>query len=679
MGQNAVRLLRNVLAVATILLLVSTTANATMSTTALPTKETLIKEVSTTIQEREMRSECTGGWYTNNATNRTTCLGWTNTTYAGRSAYIFDTADEVIESHKSSPFDIATEVTVKARFVPTDLTPLVLSHLSPSDKTGEFNSKYYYTGRNITSNELTALKNELLDVPVSVVKGTIVNINRSKIDLSGAPSLSFSIDLTLEKISDARANGKVKFGAHSKYWNVTSKADFDAGVKTDADTLTINGSVIIEKNDSMANWTTGFEETGTPSGWSTYSGLPDYDSTTNVLEGNEALVATSTAFVYHPSYTASGVVVLEMWFYMTPSTYINGLFYESDYPTVERVIIDEAPYTDKINLIASNGQNHGSVALSTDTWYRIKYIRDFTNSKAYLYVYNTSGGLADSLDNGGSGYTMSSGTQYMISAIKTTVWYDRFKIYDNTYQSSGSIASWVNDSKEYGTRWIWLNWTGPKPSGTDISFKVRASDNYFDKNDANITWTDIGNGDSIPISNIIGRYFQWNATLTTNDNTATSQLDEVVVRYEPPRPQNITVKLSGEFDYKENESFVNLTAFVRHTNGSLISNAKANLTVLYPNQTVWKQDEPMSETSLTGVYTWGNNTSTGIPVGIYTAFVKAYYGGDVGYDMIAFHKDPDTARLPVISVADSNFLMTLSLLMNFTLSLALIFVLWRRK
>ncbi len=58
------------------------------------------------------------------------------------------------------------------------------------------------------------------------------------------------------------------------------------------------------------------------------------------------------------------------------------------------------------------------------------------------------------------------------------------------------------------------------PSGTDITFEVRASDTIFLKGDATPAWQDASVLQT-------GRYQQWRATLTTTDSANTPVLHEV--------------------------------------------------------------------------------------------------------------------------------------------------------
>ena len=85
--------------------------------------------------------------------------------------------------------------------------------------------------------------------------------------------------------------------------------------------------------------------------------------------------------------------------------------------------------------------------------------------------------------------------------------------------SPSTIASGVYDTSEVNAGWDLLGWDETLPSGTDITFEVRASDTPFLKDDATPAWQDAS---VLPT----GRYQQWRATLTS-DSLETPILHEV--------------------------------------------------------------------------------------------------------------------------------------------------------
>jgi hypothetical protein len=100
------------------------------------------------------------------------------------------------------------------------------------------------------------------------------------------------------------------------------------------------------------------------------------------------------------------------------------------------------------------------------------------------------------------------------------------------YQSSpGTLASQVLDTGVAGARWDALSWIGTLPSGTTLTFEVRASDTSFAKNAASPSWTAVGGTSPVASGLPAGRYKQWRATLATSDSRQTPTLSEVRIHH----------------------------------------------------------------------------------------------------------------------------------------------------
>ncbi|MFA5629027.1 MAG: hypothetical protein WC958_02025 [Dehalococcoidales bacterium] len=99
------------------------------------------------------------------------------------------------------------------------------------------------------------------------------------------------------------------------------------------------------------------------------------------------------------------------------------------------------------------------------------------------------------------------------------------------FSSPGTITSQVFDSEKSGTRWDAVIWDSTLPVDTDITFEVRASDTPFNKDSGSPSWSSPSGTSPIQTGIPAGRYMQWRATLTTNDNSATPVLEEVRVYY----------------------------------------------------------------------------------------------------------------------------------------------------
>jgi hypothetical protein len=102
---------------------------------------------------------------------------------------------------------------------------------------------------------------------------------------------------------------------------------------------------------------------------------------------------------------------------------------------------------------------------------------------------------------------------------------------ENMYLSSGTIASQVWDTGVPGARWDGLFWDEILESGTDITFKVRASDSPFAKDtpSGTLPWISVGGTSPVTSGLPSGRYMQWQATLTTSDTSKTPTLQAVRV------------------------------------------------------------------------------------------------------------------------------------------------------
>jgi len=98
------------------------------------------------------------------------------------------------------------------------------------------------------------------------------------------------------------------------------------------------------------------------------------------------------------------------------------------------------------------------------------------------------------------------------------------------YVSPGTIASQVLDTGVPGAIWDALFWDETLQSNTDITFEVRASDTYFEKDATEPSWIGLGTADSPILSGLpSGQYKQWRATLNTSDTSETPILHEVRV------------------------------------------------------------------------------------------------------------------------------------------------------
>lgn len=137
-----------------------------------------------------------------------------------------------------------------------------------------------------------------------------------------------------------------------------------------------------------------------------------------------------------------------------------------------------------------------------------------------------------------SGFTMSSefyiAFNVDMSHINDQLYIDDVEMVTSGYQyySAGTIASQVLDTGADATGWNRLDWGETLPSGTDITFEVRASDTPFAKDAASPSWVVVGGTSPVTSGLPSGRYMQWRATLTTSDSANTPTLHDVIVYYD---------------------------------------------------------------------------------------------------------------------------------------------------
>jgi hypothetical protein len=88
--------------------------------------------------------------------------------------------------------------------------------------------------------------------------------------------------------------------------------------------------------------------------------------------------------------------------------------------------------------------------------------------------------------------------------------------------SNGTIASGIFDTGHAGARWDLLAWDNASVAGTSVIFEARVSDVQFVSTNITLSWQSVSNN-----PNLLGRYQQWRATLSTNNSSVTPILNEV--------------------------------------------------------------------------------------------------------------------------------------------------------
>ena len=180
--------------------------------------------------------------------------------------------------------------------------------------------------------------------------------------------------------------------------------------------------------------------------------------------------------------------------------------------------------------------------VSANTWHSVKEIVSGSTYTGYVdggsaYVGTDSTKLtADYLVSHVHGVSLDASSYVLVDNVRVRKYASAEPttsagLEENMYVSSGTIASQVLDAVVSGARWDALFWDRTLPTGTNITFEVRASDALFAKNDSSPTWTAVGGTSPVTSGLPSGRYKQWRATLSTSDTSKTPILLEARVYF----------------------------------------------------------------------------------------------------------------------------------------------------
>jgi|GEM_PF-2242626 len=183
-------------------------------------------------------------------------------------------------------------------------------------------------------------------------------------------------------------------------------------------------------------------------------------------------------------------------------------------------------------------------AMASGTVYAIVVHRSGSGTITANFNWYSGSTSSDQYANGGR-YSINEGAPHPAWALQTIGKGDlRFQTFYQDY-TSGTIGSSVLDTATTTTRYNSLSWSETVPSGTDITFKVRASNTLFAAGDASPSWTSLGSLNSpINLSAYLAssyRYFQWQATLMGAGTTTPILHDATVMYNRPPIAQRQTV------------------------------------------------------------------------------------------------------------------------------------------
>jgi Tol biopolymer transport system component len=361
--------------------------------------------------------------------------------------------------------------------------------------------------------------------------------------------------------------------ANAASWTQTTQQDFEAGVGTNVDTSSSPGDVKLAASVTSGTIASDvFDSGANGSGWTALSW-----SETNIIASSELSADANTVGLWHLNdgsgtttadssgngYTGTlygatwvdgkfgkalsfngvnnsvvlpdnvanlSVGTVEMWIYPTLLDGTAKIFWTGG----DSSWAIEISTANKIVGYARNANGTGVVtdsnfAVTPNNWYHVAMSWDgVTEKKVNLYIngeLKATNTLVGINNPGASGWT-------------------RLGIYGNgNYPFKGTIDEVRISNVARTTTEIKADYG----ITTDITFKVRTSDTAFAKDASTPAWIYVG-GTSPTSLYVSGRYFQWQATLTTNDTSQTPVLHDVNAVYSvqtPPWTCNGTLTNEG--------------------------------------------------------------------------------------------------------------------------------------
>ena len=206
----------------------------------------------------------------------------------------------------------------------------------------------------------------------------------------------------------------------------------------------------------------------------------------------------------------------------------------------------------------------------------------------------------------------------------------------NEYDDIGLIK-YTPENSGYGTVITSTgNWAYPIERDTDYLLKVIVQGDTF---------TCFINGEEV-ISGSDGSYTTGKVGLRARRADVFFD-DFTVYGIEPIQlTRNLSIKLSGDFDYSSKEKIkVKVAALVKDADTMEgVSDANVTVEIYYQNGTLWISDNMAERLAGTGIYEWESSETIyamDIEDGIFLAHVKASIGeGPVATDMLLIHIDP---------------------------------------
>jgi predicted ribosomally synthesized peptide with SipW-like signal peptide len=151
------------------------------------------------------------------------------------------------------------------------------------------------------------------------------------------------------------------------------------------------------------------------------------------------------------------------------------------------------------------------------------------------YWYDVTGATSWILENLADGQLQVRADAYTVGGVAGIVNLDwvRVEVTYYRYYASGTLASQVYNTGVPGSRWDAITWQNlALPSGTSISFEVRAQDSSFGASDGTPIWQPVGSTSPVISGLPAGQYKQWRVTLMPDGiQTSSPTLEEVIIYY----------------------------------------------------------------------------------------------------------------------------------------------------
>jgi len=312
----------------------------------------------------------------------------------------------------------------------------------------------------------------------------------------------------------------------SSLWVQTTREDFEAGVPTDVDTSSYPDDVTLVVTSGWEDYSSELlvnpgAETADTTGWT-----PEGPYAGNFVSGSDC-----------PAGSAGCHSGSQCFYWNRPSASNDWAYQE----------VDLSAYLPSVQA--------GEAQIRAGGWLVCSeyHLPVWDIARLQIVLYDSSHAEIDTIYDTGE-LNIENWTEYLVEdhTLPTNTKYLRlrFQTYEPAWDAgnaddltakirvreppgSGTLASQVWDTGIAGATWDALSWDETLPASTEITFKVRASDTVFlkDDDDATLEWSSVAGPSPVTSGLPSGRYVQWRATLDTSDSSITPTLHEVIVSY----------------------------------------------------------------------------------------------------------------------------------------------------